>query len=236
MFGNFLKKITGNYDLEKKNQEQQQVIDQLKKKIETQEIEADKKSKEIDAKKKGQEGETLIKKNIHDFLDQEKFYSLHDLTLSIEGTTTQIDHVVVSEKGIFVIETKNIRGWIFGSKYQKKWTVSLGKNKKFSIQNPLHQNYKHTETIKELLPNTDPENIISVVVFVSNCDFKKELPDNVIKLEQLASFIESSSKKMNTEQMYYAIGALEHLKEKKDNIDEIHLENLKNRHKNKKIA
>lgn len=39
----------------------------------------------------------------------------NDILLATESGTTQIDHIVVSRFGIFVIETKNYRGWITGN-------------------------------------------------------------------------------------------------------------------------
>ena len=47
-------------------------------------------------------------------LDKSIYFPLNNLTLPTKNGTTQIDHVIVSRHGIFVIESKNIDGWIFG--------------------------------------------------------------------------------------------------------------------------
>ena len=62
----------------------------------------------------------------------------------------QIDHVVMSKFGIFVIEAKNIDGWIFGDEKSAKWTV-VKPGRKHQMQNPLRQNLRHTKAIAEFL-------------------------------------------------------------------------------------
>jgi restriction system protein len=97
-------------------------------------------------------------------LDLNTYRRVHNLIVpSIDGTT-QIDHVIVSVYGIFVIETKNMEGWIFGSPHQKTWTQSLF-GKKFQFQNPLRQNYRHTRCLAEFL-GLDHDLLRSVVFFI----------------------------------------------------------------------
>jgi hypothetical protein len=72
--------------------------------------------------------------------------------LPSQGSTTQIDHVLVSVYGIFVIETKNMKGWIFGDERSAQWTQSIfGKKSRF--QNPLRQNYRHVKALAEFSEN-----------------------------------------------------------------------------------
>ncbi|MEC2745716.1 nuclease-related domain-containing protein, partial [Bacillus cereus] len=64
---------------------------------------------------KGKAGEKLVKR-ILSKLDSQSYCVLHDVTVNTEyGDTTQIDHIVIAETGVFVIETKNYEGWIYGS-------------------------------------------------------------------------------------------------------------------------
>lgn len=58
-------------------------------------------------------------------LDKNKYYVMNDITLPTEEGTTQIDHIVFSENGIFVIETKGHKGWIFGKENDRNWTQYL---------------------------------------------------------------------------------------------------------------
>lgn len=113
------------------------------------------------------------------------------MTLPTEGGTTQIDHVIVSRYGVLVIETKNMKGWIFGSAQQKTWIQKIYQHTN-KFQNPLHQNYKHTETLQAAL-ELDPDKLFSLVVFVGDSDFKTPMPDNVVYLGGYVRFIKSKT-------------------------------------------
>lgn len=91
---------------------------------------------------KGHIGELLVRLFAHWQLDKQTYRRLHNVTLDTPDGTTQIDHVFLSPYGIFVLETKNMSGWIFGSEKQAQWTQKLHK-RTFKFQNPLRQNYKH---------------------------------------------------------------------------------------------
>lgn len=143
---------------------------------------------------KGFAGEMLVHISAKIHLDKEKYHVLRNVTLPSVDGTTQIDHVIVSEYGVFVIETKNMKGWIFGGTRQKTWTQKIFKyTKKF--QNPLHQNYKHIKTLKSLLELNDQQ-IFSVVVFVGDSTFKTEMPENVINGTGLTKYIKSKNQQV----------------------------------------
>lgn len=108
------------------------------------------------------------------------YRDVNNVTLATSSGTTQIDHIIVSRYGVFVIETKNMTGWIFGQERQPTWTQSFPRAK-FQFQNPLLQNYRHIKSLEEFLglPNSM---FHSVVCFVDNtCELKTELPSNVTK-------------------------------------------------------
>jgi predicted RNA-binding Zn-ribbon protein involved in translation (DUF1610 family) len=138
---------------------------------------------------KGIVGEGLLNFIINIALDKKKYQLLKNITLKTDDGTTQIDHIIVSQYGIFVIETKNYKGWIFGSEHSKTWTQSIYR-KKNTFQNPLHQNYKHVKTLQKLL-NLDDDKIFSVVVFVGEATFKTDMPSNVVYPLGLLNFIKS---------------------------------------------
>jgi len=144
---------------------------------------------------KGQVGERKVRNKIESLISSNnEYYSLHDLTLPTPDGTTQIDHVLISTYGIFVIETKNYKGWIFGSENQKQWTQTLYK-KKYRFQNPLRQNYKHIKAVQNLL-NVNMKSIISVVVFVGDSKFKTEMPYNVMALRDFLPFLRSHTQQI----------------------------------------
>ena len=85
---------------------------------------------------KGISGEFIVNILATLFLSKDKYHLLKNVTLPTGGGTTQIDHIIVSKYGVFVVETKNMKGWIFGGTYQKTWTQKIYKHT-IKFQNPL---------------------------------------------------------------------------------------------------
>jgi len=77
-----------------------------------------------------------------------------------------------------VIETKNYRGWIFGSEKQPQWTQQIYR-RKHKFQNPLHQNKLHVKALMQFL-NLPEDHFHSVVLFIGNTEFKTEMPSHVL--------------------------------------------------------
>lgn len=138
---------------------------------------------------KGFIGELIINFTIKLRLDKKNYRLLKNVTFPTEDGTTQIDHILVSQYGLFVIETKNMQGWIYGSNQQKQWTQKNFKHTN-KFQNPLHQNYKHTKTLASCLDIPDSK-IFSVIVFVGDCEFKTDMPENVMFAGRLIRYIKS---------------------------------------------
>jgi predicted RNA-binding Zn-ribbon protein involved in translation (DUF1610 family) len=107
------------------------------------------------------------------------YQDINNVTLPTANGTTQIDHVIVSRFGIFVVETKNMSGWIFGDEKSPQWTQSLPGGRKFQFQNPLHQNYRHVMALQEFL-GIEKEKLFSVVMFWGEAEFKTPMPANVM--------------------------------------------------------
>jgi hypothetical protein len=139
---------------------------------------------------KGMLGEFIVNFIISKKFNKHKYRLLKNVTLNTEDGTTQIDHIIVSQYGIFVLETKNMKGWIFGKEKDKVWTQQIFK-KKFKFQNPLLQNYKHTQTISKNF-NIPNKNIKSLIIFVGSAKFKTKLPKNVFSsVFKMVSYINS---------------------------------------------
>jgi restriction system protein len=130
-------------------------------------------------------------------LDKQVYKLFKNITLPTEDGTTQIDHVIVSRYGVFVIETKNMKGWIFGGEQQKTWTQKIYRHTN-KFQNPLHQNYKHTQTLQSALGLT-PDKLFSLVVFIGDSEFKTPMPDNVVHAGSYIRFIKSKQLPILTE-------------------------------------
>ena len=113
------------------------------------------------------------------FLDKKRYRCIHNVIVPASDGTTQIDHVVISVYGVFVIETKNMMGWIFGRERDERWCQSIY-GKKFHFQNPLRQNYRHTRCLADFL-DIPHELLHSIVIFVGDCEFKTQMPMNVMR-------------------------------------------------------
>ncbi|OAI22893.1 nuclease-related domain-containing protein, partial [Methylomonas koyamae] len=140
---------------------------------------------------KGMFGEFQVNLLANLLLDKQYYTLFKNVTLPTENGTTQIDHIIVSRFGVFVIETKNMKGWIYGSSNQKTWTQKIYKHTT-TFQNPLHQNYKHTQTLRSAL-EIDNDKIFPVVVFIGDSEFKTAMPDNVVYAGRYIQFIKEKS-------------------------------------------
>ncbi|WP_296236671.1 nuclease-related domain-containing protein [Psychrobacter sp. UBA5136] len=154
---------------------------------------------------KGIVGETVINVAMWLKLDKDIYHRLNNVTLPLaDGGSTQIDHVIVSVYGIFVIETKNYKGWIFGNEKQRQWTqVIMGR--KYKFQNPLRQNYLHIKTLADLLA-LDMNYFHSMIAFIGECELKTrdELPEHVLT-SGMVSYVKKKQDKLLTDEEVKAI-------------------------------
>ncbi|WP_372603315.1 NERD domain-containing protein [Actibacterium sp.] len=127
--------------------------------------------------RKGARGERRVHNALTFGLRENDYRVLSDLILPAARGTTQIDHLILSRFGIFVIETKNMSGWIFGETNQEKWTQVQNRRKR-SFQNPLRQNYAHVKAVQEIL-QVDENALHNLVVFTGSAEPKTVMPDSV---------------------------------------------------------
>ena len=148
------------------------------------------------AEKKGDVGEQIVKVAVLSKLDAAQYRHFSNLIIPAPNGTTQIDNIVVSPFGVFVIEAKYFQGWIFGGAKQEKWTHTLSRFEKYAFPNPIHQNYGHIKALARLL--RQPESRFhSVVVFAHrNCQLKTELPANVCLQHNFIEYIQSFTKNL----------------------------------------
>lgn len=115
-----------------------------------------------------------------------------------DGTTTEIDLIYLSHYGIFVIESKNYNGWIFGNEKQKYWTQTFENKQKFRFFNPIWQNTTHINALKEVLPEELHQQLHSLIVFNNQATLKKVTVTSenihVIKREELKSTLNKFNK------------------------------------------
>ncbi len=127
---------------------------------------------------KGRAGENKVS-SILNRLPKEKYIVIDDLLLKTTRGTSQIDHVVLSEFGIFVIETKNYSGWIYGGENSEEWIKNVYGNK-YNFRNPLKQNYAHVKALMEILKITNQNVFIPIVAFSNQADIKVQSSKNIL--------------------------------------------------------
>lgn len=157
-------------------------------------------------------GETVISLAAWIKLDSDIYFKIDNVTLPLpNGGTTQIDHVIVSKFGIFVIETKNYKGWVFGSTNQAQWRQVLYGGRKFKFQNPLRQNYLHIKTLANLL-NLEEKYFHSVIAFIGECEIKTqdELPENVMNQGMMRYIKTKQDVLFSSEQVQSIYQAIKH--------------------------
>lgn len=150
---------------------------------------------------------------------------------TLDGRTHQIDHLVISKYGIFVIETKQYNGYLIGNDYDKKWKFKTYR-KTYYINNPVHQNYGHIQALKEVL-NIEEEKLIPIVCISSNA--KLRINSNVVvRITKLLNKIKSYNNQMiyNEEEIYNQINNLNILDKKERRK---HIKNAKQIKKIKEI-
>lgn len=132
-------------------------------------------------------GEFWVKTELNK-LPKDKYIVLNNIMIKSSKGSHQIDHIIISKYGIFVIEMKNYFGLITGDEYKDKWIQHLGKNK-YYFNNPIHQNYGHIKALEELLQMND-DKFVSVIC-ISNQAKVNVKAKNVTQLDFLNKLIRS---------------------------------------------
>ena len=87
------------------------------------------------------------------------------------GETSELDVIFITQKGIFIFESKNYSGWIFGDEKSKNWTAMLPNKQKNHFYNPIMQNKTHLKWMKQFVGEDVP--LFSIIVFSERCELKK---------------------------------------------------------------
>lgn len=138
-------------------------------------------------KRKSNVGEAAVRKLLVKHCRESTAYVMNDVTLPYTDGSTQIDHILFTQNGILVIETKHYSGWIFANEFQKNWTQVIFKVKS-RFQNPILQNNKHVNAVRMLLDFLPKEQVQGVVVFTGNAEFKTTVPDSVLDISELLKY------------------------------------------------
>ena len=164
-------------------------------------------------------------------------YFLHNLYVpTADGTTTEVDAVYVTKKGIFVFESKDYSGWIFGDDTSKQWMQTFKSGKKQPFPNPIWQNDAHIKCLGAFLNWKIP--FFSFVVFSDKCEIKKmsvvKSSAKVIQQSQLVKTVintfDAAPGIFSDEQLQTILQKLAPLTNKTEAEKDAHIANVQNRH------
>lgn len=119
---------------------------------------------------KGKRGEMSVAAILKS-LPKNDYLVINDLMLRLGNWTSQIDHVVVSKFGVFVIETKNYQGWISGGENSDKWVQNIFGHK-YELYNPIQQNYSHIKAIRKCIGDEGNVKMIPIVAFANKATLR----------------------------------------------------------------
>lgn len=189
----------------------------------------------------GAYGEYLTKYMFNSVRFDGYFKILSNIYLPYKNETTEIDLLLIHEKGIFVVESKNYSGWIFGNENQYQWTQALNKNTKNKFYNPIKQNQTHIKALKDYLC-VDNSKIKSYIVFSERCELKK-VPDNTeeYKILKRNNLIDIIKKEIEEKQNIFTHQEIDEMETKlqeltnvSDETKEKHIDNIKEKYKKEK--
>lgn len=154
-----------------------------------------------------------------------------------DGTTTEVDIIILHETGIYVLESKNYSGWIFGNGNNKNWTQSFPNRKKYSFYNPIKQNEGHIRALRDVIPNL-PENYFkNVIVFSERCTLKSvtytQENTMVLKRDKLKNYIgkefQTAPPVLTTEEITYIYDTLKTFSKADDQTKKRHQQAINNK-------
>ena len=146
---------------------------------------------------KGNIGERKVSKALNT-LDNNEYKVVNNVMIRTDRGTTQIDHVVISVYGIFVIETKNYKGLIFGNEYDDNWKQVIYKRSE-RFRNPIKQNYGHVAALKERLNLEKDLLIVSIIAFTNRASLRVNTKTPVMYDSNVVSYIRSYNNKLISE-------------------------------------
>ncbi len=178
----------------------------------------------------GQIGESVVAEFAQENLSKD-YYLIHNIVLKSNAGTTQIDQIIVSPFGLFVVEIKNHKGWIWGDVNSPQWTQTLTSGK-YRFQNPLRQNYKHIKALQALL-GYPAHYFKSLIAFSGQAQFRTPFPDNVVGdgEDYLHFILKHQTVLLSPEQIAFTIDAI--LKHRLTDAEhQIYIEKVKQQYQN----
>lgn len=137
----------------------------------------------------GESGELLVEQAIG-VTQPGKQYVLNNYAAYHEGKTFEVDHIVINPRGIFVLETKNWAGEVFGAEDDEMWKQCHGRGryaKEDNHPNPIKQNSGHAYHIRQILGGKYE---VNPLVVMANDNAGRILSDKIVNLCELAPYLD----------------------------------------------
>ncbi|WP_378186835.1 NERD domain-containing protein [Aquimarina sp. W85] len=156
-------------------------------------------------------------------LNRDRYKTINDIYLNVNNRSTQIDHIVVSVYGIFVIETKNYNGWIHGNEHSEYWKQTFYK-KKQRFRNPIKQNLGHIYFLKKALSEFNQVQYHSIIVFVGKGKLKNVYTNTpvIYRSKLLRTIKKYTTPNLSIEQVEKIVSRLEEAAIKKKGVSRNH--------------
>ena len=180
---------------------------------------------EREAKRYGEAGENLVAKYLQDVVNNYGGYLYNDFCFEDQqGYSTEIDHILITRGGIFIIETKTNKGLIRGAK-EDEWWLCIKKDyqQDKQLKNPIIQNQGHINHLRKMFRNTPPKTT-SIVIFpvaditYVSSDIVYDLDDATNKIIELTKsntysqeFVERINSQIKQIQDTYSISKEKHI-------------------------
>jgi len=118
---------------------------------------------------------------------------------SEDGKLTEIDIVLLTKNGVFVLESKNYDGWIFGDESLPKWTQTFKNGSKYPMPNPIIQNANHINKLRSFFADFKDVNFLSVIVFSDRCKLKSiSISDNNTRITHRKHLVKTIKELMDS--------------------------------------
>lgn len=181
----------------------------------------------------GEYGERRVSSYLED-LPCEDYRVYNDLLIRDGNYTTQVDHIIISRYGVFVLETKNIHGKVYGSGNSEYWKQYLpdsgykryGFTQEHQLRNPIWQNAGHIKTLRRLVLGNDVP-VYGIVVFPTETDLYVNCEQPVLHMWDVVPFIKQYREEvLSSEQMGYYRRRLFEVISTSESDRKSHLENV----------
>jgi len=95
----------------------------------------------------------------------------------------QVDKLILTSKGLLILEIKDVQGTVFGSDKMQDWTV-IAADRRYTFPNPQPALYDRIAAVRQIVRQVP---VAGRVVFLDGADFTKGVPSMVCNLEELVA-------------------------------------------------